>query len=228
MSTHKINIALADDEPLFRKGIAMLLQSRNDISIAFEASNGEEMVTMLRQSPQLPDIIIVDLKMPVLNGVEATRIIHAEFPMVKIIALTSYHTKSFIANMIDVGAAAYLVKNATPEQLFTTINEVCQTGFYYTEDVLKVIDECLVGPQKKGRSKFNQDHISKREIEILKLICQQYSAAEIADKLYLSIRTVEGHKNNLLRKTECKNMIGLIVYALLHDHVSLDALLEHN
>jgi len=224
----KIKIALADDEPLFRKGIAMLLQSDKNIDVVFEASNGDELIAFLKENQQQPDIIIMDLKMPVLNGIEATRIIHNDFPGIKIIALTSYHTKSFIANMMEVGAASYLVKNATPQELITAINEVYKTGYYYTDAILKVIDECLIAPQKKGKSRFVQEHLTKREVEVLKLICQQYSAAEIANKLFLSIRTVEGHKNNLLRKTECKNMIGLIVYALLNDHMTLDSMLVHN
>jgi len=224
----KIKIALADDEPLFRKGIAMLLQSNKNIDVIFEASNGDELIAFLKENQSQPDIIIMDLKMPVINGIEATRMIHNDFPAIKIIALTSYHTKSFIANMIEVGAASYLVKNATPEELITAINEVYKTGYYYTDDILKVIDECLIAPQKKGKSRFIREYLTKREVEVLKLICQQFSASEIANKLFLSIRTVEGHRNNLLRKTECKNMIGLIVYALLNDYITLDSMLVHN
>lgn len=227
MKASKIKVALADDEPLFRKGIALLLKSSPDIEVVFEAGNGEEMVTWLGEANALPDVIIMDLKMPLLNGVEATRIIHDTYPDIKIIALTSYHTRFFIANMIEVGAASYLVKNCDPEELLTAIHEVHKTGFYYTADLLEIINECFVPAQRKPRSRFIQEELTKREIEILKLICRQYSAADIADKLFLSIRTVEGHKNNLLRKTESKNMIGLIVYALLNGHIGVDGLLEH-
>ncbi len=224
-----IKIALADDEVLFRKGISFLLQRKKNIDIVFEASNGEELVSFLRENKHNgsnPDIVIVDLKMPVLNGVEATKIIHEEFPEIRIIALTSYNTKSFIANMIDVGAASYLVKNTTPQELITTINEVYANGFYYNDDVLQVIHEYLISPKKKVKSRFIDEQLTNREIEVLKLICQQYSGAEIAEKLFLSARTVEGHRNNLLRKTECKNMIGLIIYAINNEYVTLEGLLE--
>lgn len=224
-----IRIALADDEVLFRKGIAFLLERKKNIDIIFEASNGEELISFLRGNSDNganPDIIIIDLKMPVLNGVEATKIIHEEFPDIKVIALTSYNTKSFIANMIDVGAASYLVKNTTPQDLLTTINEVYANGFYYNDEVLQVIHEYLISPKKKVKSKYLDEQLTNREVEVLKLICKQYSGAEIAEKLFLSARTVEGHRNNLLRKTECKNMIGLIIYAINNEYVTLESLLD--
>ena len=227
--TDIIKIALADDEVLFRKGIAFLLQRRKNIDIIFEASNGEELVAFLRENHvngTNPDVIVIDLKMPVLNGVEATKIIHAEFPEIKVIALTSYNTKSFVANMIDVGAAAYLVKNTTPQDLLTTINEVYENGFYYSDEVLQIIHEYVASPKKKNKSKYLEEQLTNREVEVLQLICRQYSGAEIAEKLFLSARTVEGHRNNLLRKTECKNMIGLIIYAITNEYVTLESLLE--
>lgn len=224
-----IRIALADDEVLFRKGIAFLLQRKKNIDIVFEASNGEELVSFLRENAKNgtnPDIVIIDLKMPILNGVEATKIIHEEFPEIKIIALTSYNTRSFIANMIDVGAASYLVKNTTPQELMTSINEVYANGFYYNDEVLQVIHEYIISPKKKVKSRYLDEQLTNREIEVLKLICKQHSGAEIAEKLFLSTRTVEGHRNNLLRKTECKNMIGLIIYAINNEYVTLESLLE--
>ena len=224
-----IRIALADDEVLFRKGVSFILQRKRNIDVIFEACNGEEMVSFLRENKinnTNPDIIIIDLKMPVLNGVEATKIIHSEFPEIKIIALTSYNTKSFIANMIDVGAASYLVKSTTPQELLTTINEVYENGFYYNDDVLQVIHECLASPKKKSKGRFLEEQLTNREVEVLKLICKQHSGAEIAEKLFLSTRTVEGHRNNLLRKTECKNMIGLIIYAINNEYVTIENLIE--
>lgn len=224
-----IRIALADDEVLFRKGVSFILQRKRNIDVIFEACNGEEMVSFLRENKinnTNPDIIIIDLKMPVLNGVEATKIIHSEFPEIKIIALTSYNTKSFIANMIDVGAASYLVKSTTPQELLTTINEVYENGFYYNDEVLQVIHECLASPKKKSKGRFLEEQLTNREVEVLKLICKQHSGAEIAEKLFLSTRTVEGHRNNLLRKTECKNMIGLIIYAINNEYVTIESLIE--
>lgn len=211
-----IKIALVDDEVLFRKGISFLLQREDNIEIIFEASNGEELLSNLEESIFKPDIIVMDLKMPVLNGVEATKIIRKLYPDIKIIALTSYDTKSFIANMIQVGAVAYLIKNTTPKNLIHTINQVAKKGFYYDESVLKTIQETIVST-KNSKGNLETSFLSPREIEILQLICQQKTTTEIAEHLYLSPRTVEGHRNNLLLKTESRNIAGLVVYAIQNE-----------
>ncbi|CAA9199421.1 response regulator transcription factor [Flavobacterium bizetiae] len=211
-----IKIALVDDEVLFRKGISFLLQREDNIDIIFEASNGEELLSNLNDSLIKPDIIMMDLKMPVLNGVEATKIIRKLFPEIKIIALTSYDTKSFIANMIQVGAVAYLIKNTTPKDLIHTINQVSKKGFYYSENVLKTIQETIIST-KNSKGNLETSFLSPREIEILQLICLQKTTTEIAEHLYLSPRTVEGHRNNLLLKTESRNIAGLVVYAIQNE-----------
>jgi DNA-binding NarL/FixJ family response regulator len=211
-----IKIALVDDEVLFRKGISFLLQREDNIDIIFEASNGEELLSHLDNDEVKPDIIVMDLKMPVLNGVEATKIIRKAFPEIKIIALTSYDTKSFIANMIQVGAVAYLIKNTTPKDLIHTINQVSKKGFHYNENVLQTIQDTIIST-KNSKGNLETGFLSPREIEILQLICQQKTTLEIAEHLYLSPRTVEGHRNNLLLKTESRNIAGLVVYAIQNE-----------
>lgn len=216
---HPIKIILADDEELFRKGVAFLLQRESNIEIIFEAANGLELINYLKQSGNYPDIILMDLKMPSINGVEATKIIHKEFPVVKIIALTSYNTKSFIANMINVGASSYLVKNATPTEMLFTINEVVDKGFYYNDRVLEVIKENRLSA---GPSYFEGINLTNREQEVLALLCQQLNTIEIAEKLFLSPRTVETHRNNLLLKTGSRNIAGLVVYAIQSKIIIID------
>jgi DNA-binding NarL/FixJ family response regulator len=205
-----------DDEILFRKGISFLLEKEKNIKVIFEASDGSELISFLKESSIHPDIIIMDLKMPILNGVEATKLIRNEFPKIKIIALTSYNSKSFVANMISVGAVSYLVKNATPQELLLTINEVAAKGFYYDEFVMKNIQDntCV---SKNIKSHLDNNFLTSRELEILKLICEQKNTVEIAEKLFISPRTVEGHRNNLLLKTESKNIAGLVVYAIQNE-----------
>jgi DNA-binding NarL/FixJ family response regulator len=126
--SEKIKIALADDEELFRKGIYFLLQREANFEVIFEAANGNQLIDFLTTNSNRPDVILMDLKMPLLNGVEATKLVTQQFPDIKIIALTSYNTKSFIANMIEIGAASFLVKNASPMEMIFTINE-CNQGF---------------------------------------------------------------------------------------------------
>jgi len=217
---NKIKLLLADDEELFRKGISFLLQRQDNIQILYEANNGSEVVEYLKSSSIHPDIILMDLKMPMLNGVEATKLINKEFPSIKIIALTSYNTKSFIANMIEIGAASYIVKNSSPEEMITTINQVIEKGFYYNEEVLNVIQENLITNNRKNIF-FEEVILTKREREILELICYQNSTQQIADKLFISPRTVEGHRNNLLLKTDSQNSAGLVVFAIQNKIVIL-------
>ena len=217
-----IKIILVDDAVLFRKGISFLLGREKNMKIIFEASNGDELISFLQNNKNNhPDIIIMDLKMPVLNGVEATKLIRKEFPELKIIALTSYDSKSFVANMIDVGAVSYLIKNATPQELLITINEVALKGFYYTDYVMKIIQDDVL-TNKKTKSNFDSNFLSPREIEVLKLICTQKSTVEIAEQLFISPRTVEGHRNNLLLKTESRNIAGLVVYAVQNEIIVLN------
>ncbi|MES2863316.1 MAG: response regulator transcription factor [Bacteroidota bacterium] len=218
----KINIVLADDEVLFRKGISFLLQRESNFNIVFEANDGQELVDYLKSVEILPDIVITDLKMPNLNGVETTKILHSDFPELKVIALTSYNTPSFISNMIQVGAVSYIVKNASPEEVVLTINEVATKGFYYNEEVMKVIYKDIISGKQPAKSDLDSMQLTAREIEILKLICKQFNAVEIAEKLCISPRTAEGHRNNLLLKTQTKNIAGLVVYAIQNNIITLN------
>ena len=211
----KINIVIADDEQLFRSGMQFLLSREQNFNIIFEAENGKELVDFITTTEEFPDVILMDLKMPEVNGVEATKAIHKAHPDIKIIALTSYDGKSFITNMIDVGASSYLLKNTSPKMVIHTVNEVYEKGFYYDEKVLKIIHENIISSSgKRIKSDLDKKLLSKREIGVLELICEQYTTAEIADKLFISPRTVEGHRNNLLLKTHSKNVAGLVIYGI--------------
>lgn len=208
----QIKVILVDDEILFRKGISFLLEREKNIDVIFEASNGNELLEFLKKNNVHPDIVLMDLKMPTRNGVETTKIVHNDFPNIKIIALTSYNTKSFIANMMNVGAVSYLMKNTTPKELIKTINEVALKGFYYNEDVMQIIHDTFTSKYNNNQQETN--YLTGREIEVLQLICEQKTAVEIGELLFISPRTVEGHRNNLLIKTESKNIVGLVVYAI--------------
>ena len=211
----KINIVIADDEQLFRSGIRFLLEREANFNVIFEAENGKELVGFITNTEIFPDVILMDLKMPEMNGVEATKIIHKTHPDIKIIALTSYGGKSFITNMIDVGASSYLLKNTSPKMVIHTVNEVYEKGFYYDEKVLKIIHENIISSSgKRIKSDLDKKLLSKREIDVLELICAQKTTAEIAEKLFISPRTVEGHRNNLLLKTQSKNVAGLVIYGI--------------
>ena len=155
----KIKLALADDELLFRQGVKAILGTEEIIDILFDAEDGEHLINQLRETETLPDIVITDLKMPSINGVEVTKLIRKEFPDIKVIALTSYFSKPFILYMISIGAVAYLAKNSTPALMIKTIKEVASKGFYYDEQVMQYIHESIVNPSdKKVKSNFDTNY----------------------------------------------------------------------
>ncbi len=217
----KITMVLADDEQLFRQGMRAILTREEDFEILFDAADGKDLMTQLKAAKTLPQIIITDLKMPELDGVEVTKLIHKKYPECKVIALTSYFSKPFVINMISIGAVAYLAKNSSPKLMVKTIKEVAKNGFYYDEQVLQFIKDGVNNTKVGIKSRFDKNNLSTREREVLELICEQLTTNEIADKLYISPRTVEGHRNNLLLKTEAKNIAGLVVYAIENGIVDL-------
>ena len=218
-----IKIAIADDELLFRRGLRAILSKQEDIEILFGASDGKDLIDQLNNAIEKPEIIITDLKMPEMDGVEATKIIRETHPDIKVIALTSYFSKPFIVNMIAIGAVAYLAKNSTPSLMVKTIREVHAKGFYYDEKVFEYIkDGASKGITAINSNSFNETSLSKRELEVLELICQQLTTNEIGEKLFISPRTVEVHRNNLQIKAGVKNVAGLVIYAIQHNLVTFD------
>lgn len=217
----KINVVIADDEELFRVGIVHILTRNDEVNVMFEAANGKELIDYLSSAELLPDVIIMDIKMPELNGVEATKLITKEYPEIGIVALTTYNTKPFIRNMIDVGASAYLVKNSPPKKVLHTIKQVYFNGFYYDNEVMKIVnDRFSASKDESKKSVFDDDFLTPREREVLGLICLQQTTSEIAEKLFISPRTVEVHRKNLLEKTGVKNGAGLVIFAITNGLVS--------
>jgi DNA-binding NarL/FixJ family response regulator len=217
-----IHLALADDEALFRKGMKLLLEDYEGISVVLEAQDGEQLLQLLDQASTLPDVLLLDMKMPNLNGVDTAKALQERFPSIKIIVLSTYFSKAFIVNMIELGAGAYLPKNATPDEVVATIREVYNNGFSYNQAVLEVIRDNMLQKSKPKMPLSFGVEITSREKEILQLICEEYTTGEIAEKLFISPRTVDGHRNNLLEKLGCKNVAGLVVYAIQHQLVKIN------
>jgi DNA-binding NarL/FixJ family response regulator len=217
-----INIAIADDQKLFRKGMAALIGSFNEMVLVFEAENGRELLNQCESATTKPDVILLDLSMPELNGLETLKILKDEFPAIRVIILTIHEAESFIVATIHAGANGYLAKNAEPEEVEKAIREVFKNDFYFTMPMLEVMRKGLT---KKTQTPTleSENKLTARELEILQLICKQFNSSEIAEKLFLSNRTVEGHRNNLLLKTGCRNTAGLVLYALRQKLIDLDS-----
>lgn len=221
-----IRIAIADDEALFRKGLQYLIENFEEIEVVLEADNGQHLLDQLAVADVPPDVLLLDMNMPEMNGVEAAKALQKQYPSIRIIVLSTYYSKKFIINMIELGASSYLPKNSLPEEVERTIREVYEKSFSYTDKVLGVIRENMI-QKTRPRPTFTVD-LTSREIEILQLICEQYTATEIGEKLFISPRTVEGHRNNLLQKLNCRNTAGLVVYAIQNQVVNIapDSFLE--
>ena len=214
-----IHIAMIDDEVLFRKSMVFLLNEEKNINIIFDGDNGQDLLKFLKKSERHPDIILMDIRMPVMNGIDTSKIISEKYPKIKIIIISSYDSDHFIEQMVQYGACAYLVKQSDPQTVIHTINQVYRYGVYFPADMLNNIINTKRLTNKHSDPVLKD--LSEREVEILNLIYQQFNTKEIAEKLYISERTVEGHRKNMLDKTKSKNVVGLILYGIKNNLLSV-------
>jgi len=207
-----IRLALVDDQLLFRKGMAMLLRDMAGVRVEFECANGKELLDALRTAKV--DIVLLDLDMPVMDGTASMRHLKQEFPEVKVIILSSHDEDRYITGLMELGANGYMLKSAEPDEIDMAIRAVAQSGFYLNDAVNKAMLHGLVKGRKVNPT-FNEiDPLSERELEVLRAICHERTTPEIAAALFVSPRTVEFHRNNLLLKTGARNIAGLVVYAI--------------
>lgn len=213
----KIKVGIADDQVLFLRAMVNLLNSYENMEAVLQAANGTELLQLLEEGQQLPDVLLLDLRMPGMDGMEAIKKIKEKYPQVKIIALSVLTEERFIWYMIEQGASSYLLKNSEPEEVYKTIVQVHQKGQYFGPLVVEAMHKRLTQGQKKISLTDHGIVLTRREKEILQLICQECTMKEIAQKLSLSLRTIEGHRNNLLDKTGSKNTAGLVGFAIKHN-----------
>lgn len=209
MENKKIDIVITDDHKLFRKGMASLLEDFEFINNINEAGNGIELLNLLEKANPFPDVVLLDLQMPEMDGMEVTPKIREKYPDLKIIILTMQDDEQIILHMIHAGVNGYLMKNAEPDELEKAIRSVIKKDLYFPEDISRLIYGSL-HQQKTTRKEVD---LTDRELEVLKLICKELTASEIASELMVSPRTVEGYRTRLLDKTGAKNLAGLVVFA---------------
>jgi DNA-binding NarL/FixJ family response regulator len=217
MNEDIIHVAIAEDQRLFRECLVSLLNGFERINVNVEASNGRDLLEKLYVVAPTPQVVLLDLTMPEMNGLDTTRQLKKLFPDMKIIILSVHSEERHIVHMVGEGVNGYLVKNSELSEVVHAVQAVFEKGFYFNESVLRAIHS---GMGQKHEKLYNPNSpITAREKEILELICQEHTTQEIAEKLYLSVRTVDGHRNNLLEKTGSRNTAGLIIYALRNDLV---------
>ena len=207
----KIKVIIVDDHEIFRNGLKMVLGKLKYVEVAGEATDGKEFIDMLDDVNA--DIVLMDIEMPELNGVEATKIALKKKPKLKVIALTMFGEDEYIQSMLDAGAKGFLMKNINKETLDKAIQTVNNGGNYYSEELFDFFTKQLT-KEKEPEKKEDKLNLTRREKEILQLLCEGLSNREIAEALFISERTVLGHKTNLLTKTNTKNSLALMAFAI--------------
>lgn len=208
-----IKVLVADDHQLFRDGVAMTVNKLPDARVIAEVSNGLEVLAYVKQ--ELPDIILMDIKMPQLDGIETTKQITEEYPSIRVIALTLFGEERYLEKMLEAGAKGFLLKNIGRQGLHKAIQLVSDGKEYYSEELIPYFTKKYLAKDEKAKS------LTKREMEVLQMIAQGMTNNEIADKLFISLRTVANHRANILAKTESRNTVTLLSYAIKNDLVSI-------
>jgi DNA-binding NarL/FixJ family response regulator len=209
---------ITDDHSIFRQGLKMALGDDPNLSCIGEAGDGLELLEALKAHS--PDVILLDLKMPGMDGMEATKEVRRLYPDVKILILTMHDDDQLVLHLLEAGANGYLVKNADAEELMTALHACKETGYYFSDYVSSLMLRSIM-EKSKPAPKFKEEVVlSDREREILVLICEGQTNAEIGDTIFLSPRTIEKFKTSLYEKTGAKNNAGLIMYAVKHGIVS--------
>ena len=208
-----IRVIIADDHKIIRVGLRGLLEREKDIEVTGEAESAEEVVSILAIQPT--DVVLMDIDLGDTDGIATTRKIKESYPLIHVLGLTMHEEPDYIIKMLEAGASGYLLKNAGREELLAAIHAVAKGDSYFSQKVSATLLQAITR-QKEGEPKKPTmvTPLSDREIEVLRLIAQEYSNGEIAEKLFISIRTVDTHRRNLLEKLQVKNTVGLVKYAI--------------
>lgn len=210
----KKTIAVVDDQYLFRQGLISLLKEYDELDVIMEASNGKELFEKLKGKQ--PDVVLLDLEMPVMDGIETTIALKSNYPAVKIIILSMHTDDEFIIHLLEKGASGFLPKDKDIEEVVNAIYSVLENGYYFDARVSSAMLKGLV-QSKKVIPSFSAQHLSEREIVVVNLICKEYTNKEIADKLCLSPRTIDSYRETILLKTGAKNTAGIVMYAVKYN-----------
>jgi len=208
-----IKILIADDHKIIRDGIKALLQQEEHFEIVGEAENGQIAIILTKELK--PDLVIMDINMPVMSGIAATKEITENYPFAKVLVLTMTNEQEHIKNMIEVGAGGYILKNSGQEELVSAITTIVAGQNYFSDEVKNAIMQNMVQKKTKNdKIAGEQVPLTRREKDVLNLIVQEFTNYEIGEKLFISVRTVDAHRRNLLEKTGARNTAGLVKYAI--------------
>ncbi len=207
-----IKVAIADDHKIFRKGVILSLRLYSNIKFVLEANDGNELLENIAEAS--PDVVLMDLRMPGKDGIEATKIISKQYPQIKVLVLTMYEDERFVYHMMENGANGYLLKNSEPSEIRRAIMEVQEKGYYLNNFVNRILLKKSHARQKVVPSLNSEITLSDKEKDVLRFICMEFTAAEIAKKMEISPRTVEAIKDRLMERFGSKNTAGLVFFAV--------------
>lgn len=213
-----IHIAIVDDHVIMRQGLISLLAEYEEINILFDANNGKELMDNLKNSK--PDIVLLDIEMPVMNGKEALEKMQLKYPKIKVIIMTNYFHDEHIIEFVKAGANAFLPKNCDIDKLLDAINYVYEHGHYYDNRVSAILAAMLKKTPIANKVVADTE-FTKQEIKVIKLVCMKRSNAEIAEELHVNIRTIESHRYNISKKTNTTNTMDLIEHAVKNGILNL-------
>lgn len=218
MDQKSISVLLADDHTLFRKGMSMMVRTFPGVTSVRDVENGQKALDVLKE--EHVDILLLDLEMPVLDGWETSKKVVAKHPDTYIIMISMHDSLTLISDLIEIGVHSYLLKSAEPEEVQKAMVSVMNNDFYYNQLVARALHQKV---KQGGISKplfHDKSQLTKREIEILELICQELTMKEIGERLFLSEQTIHTHRKNLMKKTEAKNAVGLVKFAIQNQIVA--------
>jgi len=218
-----INIAITDDDALIVSLLQNYLHSQEGITVLFTANSGDSLLEQLEQPDAMPHVVLLDLKMAGMDGIVATERLKARWPEIRVVVISSHYQKSFMGFMLKTGVSAFLPKGISPAELVEIIRTVYKQGYYFKDDQLATLRSQIPANAPKPVLQ-DEEGLSEREVEVLRLICQQKTAKEIGDLLFITQRTAEGHKTNLFAKTGARNIAGLVIYAIQHGVIQVDEL----
>jgi len=222
----QIKIALIDDEQLILEGVKMLLSNEKNISVCVTADNGPDFIEQLERISEndFPDIALVDVQMKPMNGFELVEILKEKYPDLKIIILSSHYKTSILGYMVKLGVSAFLPKNSNKKIFIEAITMVNKNGVFFTAEDHQMLFTYMNSSAKKNSLFETEDELSEREKDVVKLICQEFTNNEIGEKLFISPRTVESHRQRILEKIGAKNTVGIVIYAIINNIYSLEKL----
>lgn len=210
----EINIAITDDHRIFRRSLTRLLHDTSDIRVMLDAADGSELLEKLASFDETLDIILLDIQMPKMDGLQCLKILQKKYPNIKVIILSHLSGEHYLKQALVKGVHGYFTKDSDPDELLNAIREVKEGGFYFEGRLKKLVEKITNDLEfSPDKSEIKMD-FSKRELEIIYWSAMELKSREIADKLNISFRTVEGHKNNLIKKTGCKTFLGIILLAI--------------